>query len=59
MMTRKNCVHFAEMVSDLRDADFDERTLEEVAQQLSIILKQDNSRFDRGRFLTACRRTGA
>lgn len=50
-MSRKHYVKFAEMVKFL---NLDIKDKAEVANEMADIFAGDNSRFDRGRFLTAC-----
>ena len=54
-MTRKDYQLIADVINSIQ-ADFGDNpvSLDVVASELSSALSQDNPRFDRARFLTAC-----
>jgi len=52
-MTRKDYVMIAQTISNM-DECIDSYSLRVLAEAFAIELKEDNARFDRARFLTAC-----
>ena len=52
-MTRKDYVMIAKTISNM-DECIDSQSLRILAEAFAIELKEDNARFDRRRFLTAC-----
>jgi hypothetical protein len=57
-MTRKDYVAIARAIAyvgGISDSKAHHRTLNQVAEELAMELKTDNCRFDKGRFLKACK----
>jgi len=52
-MTKKDYVMIAKTISNM-DECIDGQSLRILAEAFAIELKEDNARFDRARFLTAC-----
>ena len=56
MMTRKDYVIFAQILSSYKDLIGDEFTFHDLVDVFAGYFAEDNSRFDFNRFITACNR---
>lgn len=54
-MSRKHYIALAAIIADMRSfPEYDSVTLARVAERQADLFQQENSRFDRARFLKAC-----